>query len=96
MSARAYILIKTVDGKAHEVVRILRRRLGIVSVDCVEGSPDIVVRMEAEDNQKLADLTIKALTSVENLTDDSQVLPVRNDKLNMQRHRAVPRRRRRI
>ena len=90
MSARAYILIKTAEGKAHEIARILRRKLGVTFVDCVEGPPDVVAMIEADDNQKLADLAMKALTSVENLMEDSQVLPVCNDKLNMQRHRAEP------
>jgi hypothetical protein len=92
MSTRAYLLITAVEGKVYEVLKILRRKLGVAFVDCVEGPPDIVVRMEAEDNQKLADLTIKALTSVENLTDDSQVLPVCNEKLGLQRTRQGRRR----
>ena len=45
------------------------------------------VRKEAEagNNQKLADLTIKVLTSIENLTDDTQVLPVRGDRVALRR-----------
>jgi hypothetical protein len=85
MSARAYILIDVVEGKAHEVVRILRRKLGITLVDCVEGPPDIVVMTEAQDNQTLADLTIRALTSIEHLTTDSQVLPVSSEELKRRR-----------
>ena len=81
MSARAYILIDAVEGKAHEVVRILRRKAGVAFADCVQGPPDIVMGVEAEDNQKLADLTIKALASVENQTEDSQVLPVCNEEI---------------
>jgi hypothetical protein len=83
MSARAYILIDAVEGKAHEVLMSLRGKPGVTFVDCVEGPPDIVMMAEAEDNQKLADLTIKALTSVENLTEDIQVLPVCNGELSV-------------
>ena len=85
MSARAYILIDAVEGKAHEVVRILRGNLGIALVDCVEGPPDIVMMMETDDNLKLADLTIRALTSIEHLTTDSQVLPVSSEELKRRR-----------
>ena len=76
MKARAYILIKTVEGKGGEVFRILRRKSGVVLLDCVAGPPDIVMVAEAENNQALADLTIQALASVEDLTIDTQVLPV--------------------
>ena len=87
MSARAYILIDAVEGKAHEVLMSLRGKPGVTLVDCVEGPPDIVMMVEAEDNQKLADLTIKALTSIENLTNGAQVLPVCSEELNIQRQR---------
>ena len=88
MSARAYVLIDAVEGKANEVLKILQRKAGVAFADCVEGQPDIVMMMEAEDNQELADLTIKALTSVENLTSNTQVLPVCSDVLNVQRRGA--------
>jgi len=52
----------------------------------------MVMMMEADDNQKLADLTIKALTSVENLTEDTQVLPVCNGELSVRRAGARRRR----
>ena len=86
MGARAYILIKTVEGKIHEVARILRRKRGVTIVDCVEGPSDIVVITEAHDNQTLADLTIRALTSIDNLITDSQVLPVFSEKLERRKH----------
>ena len=76
MKARAYVLIKTVKGKGDEVSRILRGKPGVALLDCVAGPPDIVMVAEAENNQALANLTIQALASVEDLTEDTQVLPV--------------------
>ena len=78
MSARAYVLIDTAEGKAREVLMALRGKPSITVVDCVEGPPDIVVIAEAEDIQTLASLTIQALTSIENLTSNIQCLPVRD------------------
>ena len=76
MSARAYILIDVAERKAHEVRMILQGKPSITLVDCVEGPPDIVVMVEAEEPQKLADLTIQALALVEHLTIGIQCLPV--------------------
>ena len=87
MNARTYVLIDAVAGKAPEVIRALRGRPGITLADCVEGPPDIVMMAEAEDNQALADLTIRALTSIDNLTNGIQLLPVCGEELNIQRRR---------
>ncbi len=85
MSTRAYVLIDSVEGKAPEVLTTLRGKPGITFVDCVEGSPDIIMMAEAEDTQTLAKLTIQALASIENLTNNTQILPVCSDISNMRR-----------
>ena len=76
MSARVYVLIDTVEGKAKQAAKILYGQPGITVVDCVEGPPDIVMMAEVEDQQALARLTVQALASVENLTTDIRFLPV--------------------
>lgn len=78
MNSRVYVLIDTVEGKAKQVAKILRRQPGITVVDCVEGSPDIVMIAEAEEQQTIARFTVQALASVENLTTDIRFLPVSN------------------
>lgn len=79
MSARAYFLIEAAEGKALEASKELMGKPGIVLVDYVLGPPDIVMTVEADDAQKLADLTVQALASIEHLTSSIQCLPV-NDK----------------
>ena len=79
MGTRVYLLINTVEGKAKQVATILRGQPGITFVDCVEGPPDIIMMVEAENQQAIARLTIQALASVENLTTDIRFLPVSND-----------------
>ena len=88
ISRRAYVLIDSVEGKVHEGLMTLRGKPGITFVDYVEGPPDIIMMAEAEDNQTLANLTIKALISIENLTNDTQILPVCSDVSNVRRNRA--------
>ena len=78
MSVKAYILIDTLEGKEKRVFTALRGKPGIVSVNCVEGSPNIIMLAEAEERRKLAKLTIQALSTVEALTSDIQCLPVSN------------------
>ena len=78
MSARAYLLLKIVQGKAKEAARLLQDEVGVVAVDILEGPPDIIVLMEASGRSTLARLTVGAMASVEALTEDIQLLPVQD------------------
>ncbi len=75
MSARAYLLLNIVQGKSEEAARILRDEVGVVAVDMLEGPPDIIVLIEASGRSTLARLTVRAIASVEALTQDIQLLP---------------------
>jgi hypothetical protein len=76
MSARAYVLLNVVRGEVVEAVQTLRGRPGVIVADVIEGPPDIVMVIEARGRRRLADLTVEALSSVENITGDLQLLPV--------------------
>jgi hypothetical protein len=76
MSARAYVLLNVVQGKVAEIVQTLRDRPGVIVADIIEGPPDIVMVIEARGRRRLANLTIEALSAVENVTGDLQLLPV--------------------
>ncbi len=78
MSARAYLLLNIVQGKSEEAARILRDEVGIVAVDMLEGPPDIIVLIEASGRSTLARLTVRAIASVEALTEDIQLLPAQD------------------
>jgi hypothetical protein len=77
MSARVYIVINTEEGKTRQIVKMLRGNADVERVEVLEGPPDIIVAMEAKRRQKLARSVIRALTTIENLTADTQVLPVK-------------------
>lgn len=83
MNTRAYVLIDSAEGKAQKVLTALHGKPEITSVNYVEGAPDIIVMVEAENNRILAKLTIQALLSIENLTNDTQILPVFEDFSNV-------------
>lgn len=78
MAARAYVLIKSASDNSRKMAKILKAKPGIVMIELLEGSPDLLVVTEASDRQYLAKLTIKALASVENMTESLQLLPVQN------------------
>jgi hypothetical protein len=74
MSARAYILLDIVHGKAEEALRTLRCRPGVVMADALEGRPDIIVLLEAKERLQLADFIMPALASIDEVTEDLRLL----------------------
>lgn len=76
MSARVYVLVDVLQGELAEVVRTLRGRPGVAMIDVVEGPPDIIMVVEARGRRRLADLTIKAISSIESMTKALQLLLV--------------------
>ena len=78
MGDRAYILLDIVKGKAEQATKVLRKSPGVVMADVLEGPPDVIIVIEAPERQRLAKLTVQALTSVETITDHASVLPTRN------------------
>ena len=81
MSARAYVLLDVMHGKGEQVAEVLRNSPGVVVVDLLEGPPNLLMMIEAADRQKLANLTIEALTLVESMTEGTYLLPVQNGSM---------------
>jgi hypothetical protein len=50
----------------------------VVEVDLLEGSPNVIMVVEAPEQKKLAERTIQALASVETITEGVQLLPTRD------------------
>lgn len=82
MSARVYVLLDVAQRELAEVVRTLRDRPGVIMVDIVEDPPDIVMVVEARQRRRLAKLTIEALSSIEAMTENLQLLPVTDVRKN--------------
>jgi len=80
MCARIYVLIDAADERADEMLATLRHRPGITQVDRVEGPPDIIMIMEADEVRELATMTVQAMASVEHLTSGIQCLPVNDNE----------------
>ena len=87
MNKKVYVLIDAVNGDTDQVVNILKNKQGVVTVDYVEGPPDVIMVMKAKDRQQLAKLTINALLSVEGLIEGVKCLPVSKGAFNISRLR---------
>ena len=77
MCARVYVLLNVEESKGNQVARVLRKMPGVIMVDTVENRADVVMVVEAPKRRRLAELTVRALTSVETSTEQVQLLPAR-------------------
>jgi hypothetical protein len=76
MSIRAYVLLCLAKGNPALVAQVLRQKPGVLMADPLEGPPDVIVVVEAPERQKLADLTVQALSSVEAMIENVRLLPI--------------------
>jgi len=75
MVTRAYVLLDVTDGRSGDVAEILCDRPGVVKTDLLEGTPEVIVEVEASNRQELAELIVQALASVVIMTEHVQLLP---------------------
>jgi len=76
MNDKVYILLDVVDGKTNRVVKTMRKTPGVVTVEALEGPPDVILVMEAADRQRLAKIAVQALTLVGKMAERIQLLPI--------------------
>ena len=79
MNSRAYILLDISRGHAGEAALALQGRPGVISCDSLDGSPDIMLVVEGADRQKLAELIMPMLASIDGMTEDLRLLVTRDD-----------------
>lgn len=75
-SVRAYVLLHLAKGDPERVAQALRHKPGVLMSDPLEGPPDVILVVEASERQELADLTVNALSSVENMIENVRLLPI--------------------
>jgi hypothetical protein len=73
--SRVYVLVNVAERQGRAAASILRCQPGVVVADVVEAQPSVMMVVEARGRQRLAELTIQALTSVEGLTADIHLMP---------------------
>ena len=77
---RVYVLIDTTEGKSKEVAKVLLDKPGVKLCDVLEGSPNVIVVIEASGRQRLAKLTNQALAWIETMVGDVRLLPSQNGR----------------
>ena len=81
MCIRAYLVLQTVDGKSQQVISELYAKPGVVAVDLLEGSPGLIVVVEAAKRQELVRFIMQALDSVELITEDLRFFITRESSM---------------
>jgi hypothetical protein len=75
------MLLDILEGKSACAMQILNTIKGVVTADMLEGHPNILVTIEAADRQKLVELTMPVLDSVERITENVHLLVNRENKM---------------
>jgi len=72
---RVYMILDIMEGKHGEAVQNLQATPGVQWVDVLEGQWDVITAIEASNRSRLAQLLVRAISSVETITEDIQLLP---------------------
>ena len=75
--SRAYVLLRTRGDDCQETVEIIRGMPGVVMADSIDGPADVIFAVQGSTPENLADLTIRVIARVEEMTDEVQLLPIR-------------------
>jgi hypothetical protein len=81
MNARVYMLLDILEDKYTYALQILQNLTGVVIADTLEGHPNTLVMVEAPDRQRLVELIMPVLGSVDRVTADLHLLVNREDRL---------------
>ena len=81
--ARVYVLVDVADGNHEEVASVLRCKPGVVMADNVEAQQKVIMVVEAQDRQRLAELTVRALASVEMAIGGMRLMPAEEHRTPM-------------
>ncbi len=77
MADRVYFLLDIGDGNVERAVETLRQQRGVIMVDALEERSSIIALVEAQDRQRLAQLAVEALSSVEMMTETLSLMSVK-------------------
>ncbi len=80
MSARVYMLLDILEDRYAYALQILKTIAGVVIADTLEGHPNTLVILEAPDRQRLVELMMPVLGSVDHVTEDVHLLVSQADR----------------
>ncbi len=68
---RAYVLIKTGEGKAKQALREIRNLKGVTEADGVYGSVDVIAKLEGDN---LAELVVNEIRKIDGVRDTNTLI----------------------
>jgi len=77
MSAKVYVHLDLVQADSVQLAQILRGKPGVAEIDVLEGPPSIIMVVEAPGRLKAGEYLVDILDSVDGMTKNLRVLPVR-------------------
>jgi hypothetical protein len=80
MSARVYMLLDILNEKYECALQILQNIDGVILTDTLEGHPNTLVIIEAPDRERLVELMMPVLGSVDRVTEDLRLLVSQGDR----------------
>lgn len=80
MSARVYMLLDIREEKHEYALQILQNIGGVIMMDTLEGHPNVIAVVEAPDRQRLVEVIMPVLGSVDRVTEDVHLLVSQGDR----------------
>ncbi len=80
MSSRVYMLLDIRESRYEDALRVLQGIGGVIMTDTLEGHPNVMVIVEAPDRQRLVELIMPVLGSVDHVTEDVHLLVSQGDR----------------
>ena len=74
MRSRVYLLLDIIESKVPDALHALQNACQLITVDRLEGHPNVIAVIEAADRQQLADILMPALDSVDRIARDVRIL----------------------
>ena len=74
MSVRAYMLLDIADRSCQYAVQMLRSKAEVVFADRLEGYPNLITMVEADNRKSLAEAIIPVLDCVDGIAEDLHLL----------------------
>jgi hypothetical protein len=74
------MLLDILEDKYASALQILKTIAGVVIADTLEGHPNTLVMLEAADRQRLVELMMPVLGSVDHVTEDVHLLVSQADR----------------
>ena len=80
MSARVYMLLDIREEKYEYALQVLQNIGGVIMMDTLEGHPNVIAIVEAPDRQRLVELIMPVLGSVDRVTEDVHLMVSQGDR----------------